>query len=160
MLGELEIARNYIEKGIDIENNIGVPLALSWLYASLSLTYFDLGDHQKALSLIEEAVQLAEKHYEKGAEGYSRYLLGMILSKTDSSKRDEAKESIFKGIEILETRKLRPMYSVGYLCLGEFYADTGQKKKAQENLKKAERMFKEMGMDYWLAKTDELLKGL
>jgi tetratricopeptide (TPR) repeat protein len=160
LLGELETARNYIEKGIDIENNIGVPLALSWLYATLALTYFDLGDHQKALSLIEKAVQLAEKHYEKGAEGFSRCLLGMILSKTDSSKRDEAKESIFKGIEILETRKLRPMYSVGYLYLGEFYADTGQKEKAQENLKKAERMYQEMGMDYWLAKTQEVLNRL
>jgi tetratricopeptide (TPR) repeat protein len=160
LLGEFETARNYIEKGIDIENSIGVPFMLSWLYAALSLTYFDLGDNQKALSLIEGAVQLAEKHYEKAMEGYSRYLLGMILGKSDSSKKDEAEESILKGINILEELGLKPYFSPGYLYLGEFYADIGQKEKALENLKKAERMFKEMGMDYWLAKTQEVLKRL
>jgi hypothetical protein len=32
--------------------------------------------------------------------------------------------------------------------------------KTLENLKKTEGMFKEMGMDYWLAKTDEVLKRM
>jgi hypothetical protein len=49
---------------------------------------------------------------------------------------------------------------MGYLFLGEVYVDTGQKDKALETLKKAEGMFKEMGMDYWLVKTQDALKGL
>jgi hypothetical protein len=44
--------------------------------------------------------------------------------------------------------------------LGELYADTGQKEKALEHLKKAEERFQEMGMRYWLAKTQEVLAGL
>jgi len=48
----------------------------------------------------------------------------------------------------------------GYLFLGELYADKGQKEKALENLKKAERMFRDMGMDYWVAKTQEVLGRL
>ena len=60
----------------------------------------------------------------------------------------------------MEELRLRSYFSLGYLYLGEFYTDTGRKEKAQENLKKAGRLFREMGMDYWLAKTDELLKGL
>jgi hypothetical protein len=52
------------------------------------------------------------------------------------------------------------MYSYGYLFLGELYADTGQHDKAVESLKNAGGMFREMGMDYWLAKTDEVLKRL
>jgi hypothetical protein len=36
----------------------------------------------------------------------------------------------------------------------------GQKEKALENLKKAETMFQEMGMDYWLAVTREASAGL
>ena len=36
----------------------------------------------------------------------------------------------------------------------------GQKKKSLENLKKAEENFREMGMDYWLDKTQEVLKRL
>jgi hypothetical protein len=37
---------------------------------------------------------------------------------------------------------------------------SGQKDKALENLKKAEGMFREMGMDYWLAKTHKALERL
>ena len=41
--------------------------------------------------------------------------------------------------------------------LGEFYADTGQRAKA---LKKAEGMFREMGMDYYVRLTQEGLGRL
>ena len=44
--------------------------------------------------------------------------------------------------------------------MGELYLDTGQREKALENLKKAGAMFKEMGMDCWLAKTPEVLDRL
>ena len=35
-----------------------------------------------------------------------------------------------------------------------------QKKKAFENLKKAEDNFRELGMDYWVNKTQEVLDSL
>ncbi len=41
--------------------------------------------------------------------------------------------------------------------MGELYTDSGQKEKALENLTKAEAEFKDMGMDYWLGKTREVL---
>ena len=48
----------------------------------------------------------------------------------------------------------------GYFYLGELYADTGQRKNALENLKKAKGMYQEMGLDYWLDKTQEILGRL
>ena len=56
--------------------------------------------------------------------------------------------------------KITPYYTQGQLFLGELYANEDQKEKAMENLKKAEAEFKEMGMDYWLAKTQEVLDRL
>jgi len=44
--------------------------------------------------------------------------------------------------------------------LGELYLNVGQKQKTMENLDKAEVMFQEMGMDYWLERTQEVLKGV
>jgi tetratricopeptide (TPR) repeat protein len=55
---------------------------------------------------------------------------------------------------------MRPSCSEGYLYLGELYADMGQREKALETLKKAEGMFQEMGMDYWLHRTQEVLQVL
>ena len=72
----------------------------------------------------------------------------------------EAEESIRKGIEILEPLQLKPFFADGYLALGELHIDMRQEEKALENLKKAERMFQEMGMDYWLAKTREIRNKL
>ena len=70
----------------------------------------------------------------------------------------EAEEYILKGIKILEELKLQPYVSTGCLFLGELYADVGQREKALENLKTAEVMFQEMGMDYYLAKTKKVLE--
>jgi len=70
---------------------------------------------------------------------------------------DKAEEYVLQGIKMSDELKLRPCFSQGYFFLGELYVDTGQREKALENLKKTERMFQEMGMDYWLAKTREIL---
>ena len=64
---------------------------------------------------------------------------------------DKAEEYISQGIKILDDLKLKPMSSQGYLILAEFYANTGRRMKALVNLIKARKMFKKMGMDYWLA---------
>ena len=69
----------------------------------------------------------------------------------------KAEASILKGIEVLQGLKLRPYYAQGYLWLGELYLNTGENEKAMENLKKAEGMFREMGVDYWLARTEDVL---
>ena len=63
-----------------------------------------------------------------------------------------------QGITILEELKLKPWSYRGFLYLGELYADTGQREKALENLKKAEAAFQAMGMDYWLRRTEEVLE--
>jgi tetratricopeptide (TPR) repeat protein len=124
------------------------------------MSLFDLGEYEKALASIDEALILARKNNEKDFEGPSMIWLGRMLGKNDPNQFDRAEESILKGINILEELGLKPYFAQGYLYLGEFYADTGQKEKGQENLKKAEQMFQEMGMDYWLAKTQEVLNRL
>ena len=82
------------------------------------------------------------------------------MGKAEPPQIDKAREHIFNGIKILENLKLKPFYSQGYLFWGELYADAGQRENAFENLKKAEEMFQEMGMDYWLSKTQEVLGRL
>ena len=80
--------------------------------------------------------------------------------KAHTTQRDDAEKSILQGIKILKELELKAFYSDGYMALGELYTDMGQKDKALENLNKAKGMFKEMGMDYYLAKTQEVLKHL
>ena len=57
----------------------------------------------------------------------------------------------------LDELKLRPFAWQSHLYLGELYADNGQTEKAPETPKKAEAEFKDMGIDCWLRKTQEVL---
>ncbi len=120
----------------------------------------ELHDLKNARSVTEEALKLSEKNNGKDVEGLSRSLLGRILGKENPMQIERAEEFILKGIEILKGLKIRALYSQGYLFLGELYLNAGKKEKALENLKRAEGMFREMGMDYWLGKTQELLATL
>jgi class 3 adenylate cyclase/tetratricopeptide (TPR) repeat protein len=158
-LGDLETALKYIEKGLKIHNDQGMSFYRSFHYRILSEVYFDSGDLKNAQGSIEEALKLSQKNKEKHIEGMSWELLGRILGKTNISQRLKAEEYILKGIKILEELGVKPWASQGYLFLGELYADAGQKEKAMEHFKKAEERFQEMGMHYWLVRTQEFLQS-
>jgi tetratricopeptide (TPR) repeat protein len=159
-LGDLEAAKKHMEKGLDITMRGGSEWWISFHYLYLSKIYLDLGDPKNSRSFIEEALKLSQKNSEKHLEGASWTWLGRILGKTDPSQSDKAEACILKGIKILDEMNVKPWCSEGYFCLGELYADTGKREKALENLKKAEGMFQEMGMDYWLARTKEVIGRL
>jgi len=158
LLGEMETAREHAERAIKIQTDSGIPFLLSCAYHALSVLHLDSGDFEEARRCADEALRLSQNNNEKWAEGVSRMLLGRILGKADKSQFAEAEESILQGIEIQDELRLKPWSYTGYLYLGELYADTGQREKALEHLKKAKRMFQEMGMDYWLRRTQEVLE--
>lgn len=124
------------------------------------MIHLDLGDLENAGSFMEEALRLSRKNNEKGWEGWSWIGLGKVLGRREPRPMDKAEQCFSKGLEILRGLKMKASYSWGHLFLGEFYLDAGEGKKAMENLKKAKGMFQEMGMDYWLVKTQEVLRRL
>ena len=159
-LGDQVTAGKNIEKGLKIQLDAGVEWCLSWHYVFLSAVRFNSGDLKSALGFIEKALQLSQKNAEKWGEGQSWIWMGRIVGRNDPSKKDKAEQYILKGINILEKLKLKPFYTLGRLFLGEFYLDAGQREKAAKSLKKAAGMFQEMGMDYWPARTKEVMQRL
>ena len=105
-------------------------------------------------------LEISQQNNEKHIEALSLIWLGRILAKTNPSQINKARKNIVEGIKICDDMRIRPFYSMGYLSLGEFYAGADQREKALECLKKAEGMFQKMGMDFWLAKTHEVLEKL
>ena len=93
-------------------------------------------------------------------QGLSRIWLGRVVAKTDPTQIEAAEQHILQGISLLEELGIAAFYCLGYLWLGEVYAESGRREEALENLKKAEAMFQEMGMDYWLGKAQEALARL
>ena len=144
--------KKYAENGLKIHRDSGVEMLLSLAYFLLGWIHLELGDLKKARSLAEEALRLSQKNNEKLIEREGWLLFGTILGKTEPLKINKAEGCILKTIDICKDLKTDVNYSLGHLHLGELYLNAGKKEKAIVNLKKAEKMFGEMGMNYWLGK--------
>jgi tetratricopeptide (TPR) repeat protein len=156
-LDEFETALKYVQKGLEIQKEMGFTYFMSFINFCVGLIHLDLGELENAEKCTEKAMKLAQENHEKNSEGMSWALLGRILGKKEPEEIERAEEHILKGIQILEELKAKPAIFQGYFYLGELYADAGKKDEAMNHLKKAEKMFQEMGMDYYLAKTKEVL---
>jgi tetratricopeptide (TPR) repeat protein len=160
LLGDLKSSREYTEKGLKFHSGAENQTDMGLFYWILSMIYLESDDLEKAQNHAEKALKLSQKMRQKWIEGFAWILLGRISGKAEKSHVEKAEESILQGIKILYELKLKALYVPGYHYLGKLYADSGQKDKALDNLKKAEMMFQEMGMNYWLAKTQEVLRSL
>ena len=158
MLGDRETGKRHAEKGLEIHRDSGAEVFLSMAHYLLGWIHLGLGDLENARSLSEEALRLSQKNNEKLMGGWSWLLLGTILGKTEPLEINRAEGCILKGIEICKELRIKTVYSLGHLYLGQLYLNGGKKEKAMDNLKKAEGMFREMGMDYWLDRTRKLLE--
>ena len=156
MIGKLKTAQKYIEKGFKIQKNAGLTLDLSIYFWILSMVKFELGEFNNAQDYAEETLRLSKEMNENHREGQSKIWLGRIIGKKDPSQCNMAEEYILQGMNILEQLRIKPCLAQGHLFLGELYKNTGQEEMSILNLKKAAEAFKEMGMNYWLAKSREV----
>jgi tetratricopeptide (TPR) repeat protein len=160
LLGEMEAAQTHLERSLKIYMDSDRQDNLAMIYNYLSLINIDFKQLSDAQAYVEKALELAIANGEKSNEACSRIIFGILIGKKDPILYPKAKDSILLGLETLKKLKLKPAYAKHNLDLGEFYADSGQKKKALNILKRAESMFKEMGMDYYLEKTQLVLNKL
>jgi tetratricopeptide (TPR) repeat protein len=159
-LGDIERAREYVERGLKIQSATTVKAWLNMHYIFLAKIHLDLNDIKNARAFAEEGLRISRDNNEIAFEGFNLIVLGRILGKEGPTQHDQAEEYILEGIKILEGLKLKPQYSIGYLSLGELYMIRGEREKVLENFKRADRMFREMGMTYWLNITKHILEML
>jgi tetratricopeptide (TPR) repeat protein len=160
LMGAPTTAVDLMEKGLKMHTELGMAFYRSMFHWFRSYAYFEQGDVEEAMTNVEQALKFSLENNERYYEGQSRAWLGRVVAKKVSTQIEAAEQHILQGISLLEELGLPPFYSLGYLWIGEVYADAGRKEEALESLKKAEIMFQEMGMDYWLAKAREVLARL
>jgi tetratricopeptide (TPR) repeat protein len=163
LLGEYEIAKAHVSKGLNIQKKVGQPFFTAYGYTALAMTHFIEGDLVSAKECAEEALKHAQEGESKNFVAISGILLGRISGETDLTNIDEAQRHILHGISILEELGIKLMSTMGYLHLGEFLANAGRKEEALESLKKAEALYREMEIipqSYWLTRTKDALKKL
>jgi class 3 adenylate cyclase/tetratricopeptide (TPR) repeat protein len=157
ILKEHRLALDFAQKGLKIHSDLSLSVCLSWCHWCCSIANFDLSNLEEAQIHAEMALQCSLTNNEKLVLCISRTLLGRVLAKINPGQIDEAEGQILQGISELKEQEMLSFLSIGYFWLGEVYTESGRKEDALSNLKKAEIMFREMGMAYWLAKAQEKL---
>jgi class 3 adenylate cyclase/tetratricopeptide (TPR) repeat protein len=160
LTGDYRTALEFTQKGIKIQTDLGLSFLRSTCHAFCSLAHFDLGKLEEAGVQAEQALQYSLANNEKAIQGVSKIVLGRVLAKADQRQIKTAEGHLRQGISLLEELGVPPYAGSGYLWLGEVYAESARKEEALTNLKKAEAMFREMGMDYWLGRTRTLLANV
>jgi class 3 adenylate cyclase/tetratricopeptide (TPR) repeat protein len=160
LIGERRTALELTQKCLRMHTDLGMPFWRSLCHWFGSYAHFENGDMREATMHAELALQFSIENKERQCEGLARGWLGRVVAKTEPTQIEAAVQNILQGIKLLEELGIAPHHSLGYLWLGEVYAESGRREEALENLKKAEGMFREMGMNYWLAKAQEGLARL
>ena len=143
-----------------MQKEMNANMMISNYYVLLGIILLDLKDYNRAQNYIEKALELSQKNNQRWNEGIHLICLGNVLGKKEKPEYEGAKECMMKGIKILDELEIRPFLSQGYLYLGELYNKMGQKDEASKYLKKAEGMFNEMEMNYYIHKTQDALTNL
>lgn len=160
LLGDFPGAVEHMEKGLRMQMESGMFYNLPLYHLWLSSAYFALNDFTKALSHAEEGILSAKKNNQRHYEGQCLMRLGMAKWKTKKISMDEAKQCVLGGLRIQNEMRIKPLEAIGYLYLGELFAEASERERSVENIKTAEEMFNRMGMDYWLTRAQKLLASL
>jgi class 3 adenylate cyclase/tetratricopeptide (TPR) repeat protein len=155
LIGQLDRAREFVSKGLKLQEDSDIEAMMSLHYCTLSMVLFDLGNFEEGLKWSEKALELSVKNHEKRYEGLSKIWIGRILGSTEKARYRQGEKFILEGYEILKKLGVRPAMAQGHLYLGELYRNSGEEFKAAEQLEKARSMFEEMEMEYWTAKARE-----
>ncbi|RJP29406.1 MAG: TIR domain-containing protein [Actinobacteria bacterium] len=158
--GSYEQARENVEKGLELQRKVGVPINLPLCLIFLSLFRLAVGDLEGAASSAEEALRLSRDYGAKSLECASLLTLGRVSAGAESSRIDIAERYIRQAMSLSEEMKTKPLNAGGHLYLGEIFEQAGRREEALENLMKAEEMYLEMDVgsqSHWLTRIQEAL---
>ena len=165
LLGRKDISQNkkaedYIKLGISLIEELKMNNFVHEGYIWLGELYIDSTKYKSAIECFKNARNYFNEKEVYYLLSFTNSYLGLAIFKENPSNIDEAQDLILDAIKIAKEIESKPPLAMGYLCLGELYADNGQKEKALENLKIAESMYQEMKMGLWLGKTREIMNRL
>jgi class 3 adenylate cyclase/tetratricopeptide (TPR) repeat protein len=116
------------------------------------------GRLQEAHRHAERAFTLTRQRGERGDEAYALRLLGEIHSQETPPDDGRAEARYREAMTLADHLGMRPLVAHCHLGLGKLYAHTGKPEQAREHLATATRMYREMGMTYWLERAEAELQ--
>src|SRR5262245_48417503 len=125
------------------------------LVAQRGEAYLLAGRHREAQAFAEQALALARVRGRRGYEAWALRLLGEVLSRSDVREAERAEHHYHQAMTLGEELNMPPLLAHCHLGLGKLYRRSGNREPAGEHLARAERIYRELDMTFWLKAAHE-----
>jgi tetratricopeptide (TPR) repeat protein len=116
--------------------------------------YWIGGDVANAERLAIRALEVARAHKQRGQEARSLHLSALIA---DDAK---AEARFGEALRLASALGMLPLVAHCHFGLGRLSRSIGKREQAHEHLTTATRMYRDMGMTYWLEKAEAEMREL
>jgi len=143
----------------DLES-VGVTFLHSLAVAHLGEAYRLADRLEEAHAAAARALNLARERGERGREADVLRLLGDVAAHPERLDVKAADAHYSEALALASELGMRPVAAHCRLGLGRLAAETGGADKAREHLTTAAEMYRDMGMDFWQAQAETVLRSL
>jgi tetratricopeptide (TPR) repeat protein len=158
-LGRLTEGIPLLEESLKGETSVSaMGLGVAIRVSRLAEAYLLAGRSKEALEKARSAVDLATTHGERANEAVALRVLAAVLSRGEQSDRIAAGAAYAKGAALAELLGMRPLIAHCHLGLGEVYRRDGERRRAEDEMTTAARMYEEMSMPQWRTRAEETIK--
>ncbi len=123
---------------------------LSLIVSHLGEIYHLAGQPELALAQARRALEMASEREELGNQVYALRLLGVIAGQPEMPDFESAQKHYREAIELANRLLMKPLLARCHLGLGQMLQSCGQTSPAAHHLLTAARIFKSLGMMFWL----------
>ena len=153
--GRTEEGTALLEQAVADYESMGLGLFRSLVGIQLGEALFLAGRTDEAVAATERGLALARKREERGHEAYGLRLLGEIAAHPSAADGVAARGHFEAAREIAEPLGMRPLVAHCDLGLGRLARQDGREGEAEELIGTATALYRELGMDGWLARMEE-----
>ncbi|MGH7303656.1 MAG: tetratricopeptide repeat protein [Candidatus Rokuibacteriota bacterium] len=147
--GRLSEGLALLEEAVRSEVSISaMGLGLAVRLSRLAEAYVRSGRADEALRRARSAVELSRKHEERANEAIALRALAEVTAVGDPIATSAA-TPYADSLALAEELGMRPLVAHCHLGLGKLYRRTGKQRPAEEHLRLALTMYREMGMELW-----------
>jgi tetratricopeptide (TPR) repeat protein len=120
----------------------------------LADAYSLIGQAPAARETIDRALTVARDGGFRAREAWALHIQGQILGRASDVDKTPTKQAHQAALALADELGMRPLIAHCHFGLAKLHAKSGEREEAREHLATAATMYREMGMQFWLAQAE------
>ena len=126
----------------------------------LANTYLLADRFDDARATAQEALELARRHHERGAEAWALYLIAESIAQLQSAERNEIYDNYLAALKLADELGMRPLAAHCHLGMGRLHQRSDRNSEAKAELSRAVDMYRQMDMRFFLTQAEADLHAI